>query len=149
MSLEFISLDNVDEKYLKEESTLKFYENNSQLIALNGELLGFYTTHIILGRLTLEYNLFKCKQNQNIGTAFVNIVTELACRNNSEYDKVYLFIRNDNQKSLNVAKKNNYVLSSDSDFCSQVDEEMPGYYIYEKENEFYKKVCKKKILNNL
>lgn len=147
MNVDLIDANHIDSKYLFEDDSLSFNYNKSKIVVIGNNPIGFYTTHSIFGRLTLEYNLFKYKRNQGLGGTFVNIVTELVGKECPEYDKIYLLISSKNKKSEKVAKKNNYDLSNDYEFWNLINEEMPEYSVYEKNNEFSKKNCKRRLLN--
>ena len=47
-----------------------------------------------------------------------------------------------NEKSRKVAEQNGYSLTSDIGFSEFINEEMSGYMVFEKENEFYKENTK-------
>lgn len=144
MNIEIVKAEDIDESYLKENDSLPFNHNKSRIVVVNNMPIGFYTTYNILGKLTLEYNLFKNNRNKNIGMAFVNIVTELAGRENEDYSTINLLIKYNNDKSIKVAEQNGYHLSSDMEFSETINEEMSGYVVLEKTNEFYKESAKEK-----
>ncbi len=146
MEIEIIESDSLDFAKLNTQNNLIFYPHKSKILMINHEAIGFYTTHIILGQLTLEYNLFEENRNKKFGFSFVNIITELVSRTHPEYDKIYLLIPEKEKKSCKVATQNGYELMIIDDFSEQVREEMPNYHIYCKLNEFYNRSNKEKKL---
>lgn len=131
-----------EEQYerIKSEFGRPFRKEFIRMVYANGKEIGFCTTFFIDGKLTIEYYLFKEYQHQGFGNSLVYLASDSIGGEYPEYNSLYLLIHRDNIASLSVAKKNGYELASDDyDFMWMIEENMPGYYLYSKENSYYKK----------
>lgn len=126
---------------------LIYYPKNSKPIQLGNSIVGFYTPQILFEKLTLEYNLFSKYRHQGLGNSFVEEATKLVEEEYSMYDKIFLLIHMNNLPSISVACNNGYLPYYDEDLQNKIMEEMPNYYLYYKENEFYQKP--KQLLHKL
>ena len=124
-----------------------FNPQKSKIVKSGNKVIGYYTVHILLNRLTLEYTLLKEYRNHGYGNLFVDFVTKMVEDEYPSYEKIYLLINYANEVSRNVAIKNNYSESKDYDFIEKVLEEMSGYELLDKDNEKYKQ--NKQLLHKL
>lgn len=140
--MECISMDQLSlqqRRELLEDDGLTFYENRSKCIKVEDNIIGFYTTHILLDRLMLEYNLLKKYRYQGIGGSFVKYITELVFKDNPKHESIYLLIHVDNVSSIQVALQNEYHECNDTEFKEMIAEEMSNYKVYYKVNDYYQK----------
>ena len=69
------------EELSKEHGNI-YYANKSKVIQLDQSCIGFYTSHILFNKLTLEYNLFERYRHKGYGFSLVNIATEVVSKEN-------------------------------------------------------------------
>lgn len=140
--MEYIGIKDITQKQMQELSKEKgniYYPNRSKVIQIGEHCIGFYTSHILFNKLTLEYNLFEKYRHKGYGFSLVNIATDVVSKENSIYDSIYLLIHINNIPSISIALKNGYHECYDMDLQELVDSEMPNYRIYSKRNEYYQK----------
>lgn len=140
--MKYISIQDISKQQIEELSKEHgniYYADKSKVIQLGQSCIGFYTSHILFDKLTLEYNLFERYRHQGYGFSLVNIATEMVSKENPTYDSIYLLIHISNIPSISVALKNGYHECYDIDLQELVDSEMSNYRIYSKENEYYQK----------
>ncbi len=147
--MEYEVIRSVNKEQLKriQDEFNRFYNpDNLMLVKANGIEIGFGVVFFICGHLTIEYYLFKEFQHQGYGLMFVNVLSDSISDKYSLYDSLYLLIHKDNLSSIKVAQKCGYTIdSNDWEFRCMISDDMPEYYLYSKNNEYYKERKLKKI----
>ena len=136
-----IRIKNFIEEKENKDDNLTFY-NNSRVIEINGNEIGFYTIKFIFNRLTVEYNLFSKYRNKGYGKDFLKLVLECVEKEYPEYSFIHVLIEPSNEASIKVAMDNGFGITQDYEFLEMVSQE--GLYLFSRENTLNKH--KKKIL---
>lgn len=140
--------DITDEQYKRilKEFGRSFNRDLIHVVYANGKEIGFFTTYFIDNKLTIEYYLFKEYLHLGFGETLVSLASDTIGSEYPDCHRLYLLIYKENVPSQKVAKKNGYRLASDDyEFMMMIDENMPEYYTYSKENVYYNKKVKRKI----
>lgn len=139
-------LTSIQLKKMEKEQCRKFLPDKTRIVTLDGKEIGFYAIFFICGRLTLEYYLFEAYQHKGMGAGFVQAVTDFVGQEYPEFSTIYLLIYHNNIGSLCVAQKNGYSTGCvDYEFSEIVSAESPEYYLYGKNNVYYKNDAKRLV----
>ncbi len=114
-----------------------YFNKDSYIVSLNSKIVGHFNVTKLGNDLLLDYELLKEYRNIGLGDYFFKIIEKYVV-NNFEFNKIILMIKYDNEKSKNIAAKNDYKI--DYEFISENDiyGEMTMY------NPYSKRKCLKK-----
>lgn len=106
------------------------FNNNSYIVEKDNSILGHFNVIQRENMVILDYELVKQYRNKGLGNNFLKVI-ENYLYENFDFEKIFLFIKYDNEKSRKIAIKNNYEISDDLDVAS----EMSMFDLYSKNKE--------------
>ena len=87
------------------------FNKDSYIVSLNNVVIGHFNLLFdmlgIKNSISIEYELLKKFRNKGLGNDFYKIIENYVI-NNLKYNQIILFIKYDNNNSINIALKNNY-----------------------------------------
>ena len=111
------------------EDTYITKSDNTYIVQEDNKIIGYFNLTFLDNKVILDYELVKSLRNNHLGSHLLNVIEDYIT-DSYDVDEIILLIKFDNEKSMKIAKKNNYII--DYIFLENMDGEMNSFKPYVK-----------------
>ena len=111
------------------EDTYITKSDNTYIVEEDSKIIGYFNLTFLDNKVILDYELVKSLRNNHLGSHLLNVIEDYIT-DSYDVDEIILLIKYDNEKSMKIAKKNNYII--DYIFLENMDGEMNSFKPYVK-----------------